>query len=210
MKKVVQVGLVAIATELFLLSNLNVYAEDTLSEPIDLCGRDISVSGLSNYGYDNGCDIYGNSDLDRETVSEIPRRTRAEEVEQSIREEIEEEIRLGEMELLAQLIEAEAGNQDYEGKRLVADVVLNRIDSGRFENSIESVIFESGQFSCIADGGFDKAAWHISEDSFKASKQEYEAGKGNRLDNTILFFTAGYYNPYCVPMYRHGDHYFGR
>jgi hypothetical protein len=184
-------GLVAIVTELFLLSNLNVYAEDVVNEPIEWATRgSISDDSLSSYSVGSwGC-IYGAGDTNRETVSEIPERTRAEEVEQAIREEIEEEIRLGEMELLAQLIEAEAGNQDYEGKCLVADVVLNRIDSDRFESTIESVIFESGQFSCIADGGFDKAAWHISDDSFKAARQEYEAGKGNRLDNTILFFTA--------------------
>lgn len=37
-----------------------------------------------------------------------------------------------EMAMLAQLVQAEAGNQDLTGKRLVADVVLNRVDSERF------------------------------------------------------------------------------
>ena len=39
-------------------------------------------------------------------------------------EQIQEEIKLGEMELLAQLVEAEAGNQCFEGKCLVVDVCL--------------------------------------------------------------------------------------
>ena len=64
------------------------------------------------------------------------------------------------MELLAQLIHAEAGNQDIDGKRLVADVVLNRVDAG-FENNIEAVIYQSGQFSSITDGNFDKAFEYI-------------------------------------------------
>ena len=66
-----------------------------------------------------------------------------------IQEEIEEEIRLGEMELLAQLIEAEAGNQDYTGKRLVGDVVINRIRSNRFPNTLEEVM-EQDKMDCFA------------------------------------------------------------
>ncbi len=139
----------------------------------------------------------------RNVLNELENLKRAEELE----EEIEEEIRDGEIELLAQLIEAEAGNQDFEGKCLVADVVLNRIKSDRFPDSIEEVIFDEGQFSCISDGGFEKAGWSISEDSFKAAKQEYEGT--SHLDYHILFFTAGFYNPYCIPAYKHGDHYFG-
>jgi len=127
-------------------------------------------------------------------------------VREDTEEQIEEEIRDGEIELLAQLTEAEAGNQDYIGKCLVADVVLNRIKSDRFPDSIEEVIFEEGQFSCISDGGFDKAGWNISEDSFRAARHEYMALE---IDYDILFFTAGGYNKYCIPAYKHGDHYFG-
>lgn len=122
-----------------------------------------------------------------------------------LEEQIAEEIKEGEIELLAQLIEAEAGNQDMKGKRLVADVVLNRVESDRFPNTINEVIFQESQFSCIEDGNFEKSGWKISEDSFEAARFEYE----NRLDSYILFFTAGGYNKYCVPMYKHGAHYFG-
>lgn len=123
-----------------------------------------------------------------------------------IQEEIEEEIRLGEMELLAQLIEAEAGNQDYIGKRLVGDVVINRIKSNRFPNTLEGVIFQEDQFACIKDGGFDRAGYSISEESFEAAKEAYE---GNQINVKVLFFTAGGYNKYCKPMFKHGNHYFG-
>lgn len=121
-------------------------------------------------------------------------------------EQIAEEIIFGDIELLAQLIEAEAGNQDFSGKRLVADVVLNRVDAGWADGTISGVIFEDNQFSCIKDGGFDNAGWYISDESFNAAYMEYF---GERLDSRILYFTAGRYNPYCVPMYKHGAHYFG-
>lgn len=42
--------------------------------------------------------------------------------------EISEEIYYDSLEYLACLVEAEAGNQDELGKRLVVDVVLNRVD----------------------------------------------------------------------------------
>lgn len=87
-------------------------------------------------------------------------------------EQIEEEILLGEMELLAQLVEAEAGNQDFEGKCLVVDVVLNRVESDDFPNTIEEVIFDPGQFSVITNGAFDKAAWNMKESDYAAVSVE--------------------------------------
>ena len=64
-----------------------------------------------------------------------------------------------EMALIAQLVQAEAGNQDLKGKRLVADVVLNRVDSEKFPNTIEEVIFqkEPVQFSVTVSGAFERA-----------------------------------------------------
>lgn len=125
-------------------------------------------------------------------------------LEEDTIEQIEEEVKEGEMELLAQLIEAEAGNQDLIGKILVGDVVMNRCR--KYMKSVEEVIFTPGQFSCIEDGGFDAAAWYISEESFEAARRAYT---GDGIDDEILFFTAGDYNPYCTPLYQYGDHYFG-
>ena len=119
-------------------------------------------------------------------------------------EQIEEEIREGEMEMLAQLIEAEAGNQDLTGKILVGDVVMNRCH--RWSMSVKEVIFMDYQFACVKDGGFDEAGWHISQESFEAAERAYT---GNGMDDEILFFTAGGFNEYCIPGYKYGDHYFG-
>ena len=58
-------------------------------------------------------------------------------------------------ELLCQLVASEAENQPFEGKRAVVAVVLNRVDYGwPFEDSIEEVIFQDGQFTCISDKRF--------------------------------------------------------
>lgn len=41
----------------------------------------------------------------------------------------------------------EAGNQSYYGKKCVASVVMNRVNSKRFPNTIKGVLFQSGQFT---------------------------------------------------------------
>ena len=121
-------------------------------------------------------------------------------------EQIRNEIFYGDMELLAQLIHAEAGNQDLMGKILVADVVLNRVDKG-FNgcDCIEQVIFYDNAFSCIKDGNFDKAAWNITEEDYKAAEM---AMIGARIDSEIVYFSAEGYSKYGTPAYKHGDHYF--
>ena len=58
----------------------------------------------------------------------------------------------GEEYLLACLIQAEAGGEIYEGKLAVANVVLNRVQSSSFANSITDVIYQSGQFSVVNNG----------------------------------------------------------
>ena len=56
--------------------------------------------------------------------------------------------------MLAAIIEWEAGNQSYEGKLAVGRVVVNRVNSPRFANSISGVIYASGQFTPVASGRF--------------------------------------------------------
>ena len=55
-------------------------------------------------------------------------------------EEIAEEEYWDSLELLALCVEAEAGNQALEGKRLVAAVVLNRVEDPDWPDDITAVI----------------------------------------------------------------------
>lgn len=57
-----------------------------------------------------------------------------------------------ELTLLAALIQAEAGNQPYEGQLAVGAVVMNRVRSGAYPNSIQGVISAPGQFGPAATG----------------------------------------------------------
>lgn len=59
--------------------------------------------------------------------------------------------------LLAALIYCEAGNQSYEGMVAVGAVVLNRVASSSFPNTIYDVIYQSGQFTPAYSGALASA-----------------------------------------------------
>ncbi|RLQ95077.1 spore cortex-lytic enzyme [Falsibacillus albus] len=56
------------------------------------------------------------------------------------------------IQLLANAVYGESRGEPYEGQVAVAAVILNRIDSPEFPNTISGVIFEPGAFTAVADG----------------------------------------------------------
>ena len=110
-----------------------------------------------------------------------------------------------ELELLALVVEAEAGNQDLTGKRLVVDVVLNRVESPLFPDTITEVLTQPGQFITLYNGGVDRARQRMQEDDYTAVAMEVT---GERLDYNIYYFNNESYNPSGKPLYQYGDHYF--
>jgi len=63
-----------------------------------------------------------------------------------------------EKDLLARLVRAEAEAEPYSGKVAVASVVLNRVASPDFPNTVTAVINQSGQFTPVSNGEIKKAA----------------------------------------------------
>lgn len=59
--------------------------------------------------------------------------------------------------LLAALIYCEAGNQSYDGMVAVGAVVMNRVYSASFPNTVSDVIYQSGQFTPAYSGSLDSA-----------------------------------------------------
>ncbi|MFS0824035.1 cell wall hydrolase [Bacillus sp. 1P02SD] len=93
-----------------------------------------------------------------------------------------------EKELLARLVHAEAKGEPYAGKVAVATVVLNRVDSSEFPNSIKDVIYEKASggsyaFSPVADGSINQPA---DEESKRAVDEALTfRGQGN---GSLFFF----------------------
>ena len=80
------------------------------------------------------------------------------------------------LELLAALIYCEAGNQPYEGQVAVGAVVMNRIASGAFPNSIREVIYQSGQFTPAYSGALASALANGSGAGYVGAASDALAG----------------------------------
>ena len=73
----------------------------------------------------------------------------------------------GDVDLLARLISAEARGEPYAGQVAVGAVVLNRVESPAFPNTMSGVIYQSGAFTCLQDGQF----WGtVADSAYKAAR----------------------------------------
>jgi len=87
--------------------------------------------------------------------------------------------------LLAKIIHAEARGEPFIGKIAVGAVVINRVKSKDFPNTISEVIYQPLAFTAISDGQFKL------EPDLEATKAALSAIKGLDPSNGALF----YYNP---------------
>lgn len=109
------------------------------------------------------------------------------------------------LELLAVCVEAEAGNQSLEGKRLVVDVILNRVDSAGWPDTVKEVIEQPVQFASYWDGGMERVV-EPSEETYEAIQMEIET----RSYPGIYYFTAEGYGEFGTPWRQVEDHYFSK
>ena len=91
---------------------------------------------------------------------------------------------------LLRIVEAEAGSEDIKGRVLVANVIMNRVKSGSFPNSISGVIYQSGQFTPASSG---KLARVLSSGNISSSCYQAAAEALSGADNTggAKYFHAG-------------------
>ena len=90
-------------------------------------------------------------------------------------------------ELLAAIIYCEAGNQSHTGKVAVGNVVMNRVNSSKFPNSISSVVYQRGQFSPAGSGWLNRVLRRgtIPADCYAAAD---EALAGSKPVGGSVFF----------------------
>ncbi len=87
--------------------------------------------------------------------------------------------------LLAKVIAAEARGESYTGQVAVGAVVLNRVDSASFPDTIAGVVYQKGAFSAVTDSN-----WSVSPDS-TSKKAAQDAINGWDPSGGALY----YYNP---------------
>lgn len=109
-------------------------------------------------------------------------------VEQNLAYDLTDE----ELEVLLRIVEAEAGSEDEDGRLLVANVVLNRMESDKFPSTVTDVVFqrENGvtQFSPVSSGRYYKVK--ISEETIAAVSR---ALKGEDISQGALYFASRKY-----------------
>lgn len=118
--------------------------------------------------------------------------------------------------ILLRIVEAEAGGEDEEGKLLVANVVLNRVNSEAFPGSVKEVVLQRtggvSQFSPVASGRIWRVT--VSEETIAAVQRALE---GEDLSQGALYFAARkradsssmrWFDEHLTFLFRHGGHEF--
>ena len=79
--------------------------------------------------------------------------------------------------LLSRIIHAEARGEPYEGQVAVGAVVLNRVKSSSFPNTVSGVIYQSGAFDAVSDGQInmtpDKTSISAAKDALNGWDPSY-------------------------------------
>ena len=97
-----------------------------------------------------------------------------------------------ELEILARICKGEAGVTSYEGKVAVCAVVLNRVRSSRFPDTIRGVAHQPFQFSCYNSNVRDRLYWGPSPQACWDAARDALSGRDPSLGATY------YFNPYLV------------
>lgn len=115
-------------------------------------------------------------------------------------------------EILCRIVEAESGTEDVEGRMLVANVVLNRVESGRFPNTVKDVVFQKCQFSPVASGRYFRV--NVSDQTREAVERVLS---GEDYSQGALFFvnrhaanpvSMSWFDTRCTFLFTHGRHEF--
>lgn len=153
----------------------------------------IDFEGANGYINEEYVDIHFHIDYG-ETIEAIEAR---EQAEQEAREQANRYQNYGQyaaaasdVELLGALIQCEAGNQSYEGKLAVGAVVMNRVRSSAYPNTIYSVIYASGQFTPAGSGLVDRRLQNGVSESCLQAAQEAINGVSN-VGSATHFRRAG-------------------
>ena len=116
--------------------------------------------------------------------------------------------------VLLRIVQAEAGNCDIEGRVMVANVILNRVESGSFPNTITKVVYQKHQFSPVSNGSIKRCK--VTTETVEAVER---ALAGEDLTDGALYFmnrrasskkNANWFDRHLEFLFKHGNHEFFR
>ena len=114
--------------------------------------------------------------------------------------------------VLLRIVQAEAGVCDEKGKILVANVVLNRVKSQEFPDSVRSVVYEPSQFSPVSDGSINSVK--VTAETIECVDRALD---GEDYSNGALYFmnrrgsrsrAVSWFDSHLTYLFRHQNHEF--
>lgn len=92
----------------------------------------------------------------------------------------------GDSELLARVVRAEAEAEPYTGQVAVAAVILNRIESSKFPNTLAGVIYQPRAFESVSNGAVNRPPTESTRKAARAALGGWDPSGG-----AIFFFNPG-------------------
>ena len=114
--------------------------------------------------------------------------------------------------VLLRIVQAEAGGCDMKGKILVANVILNRVESDEFPDTITDVVYEKRQFSPVSNGSINRCK--VEQETVEAVDR---ALAGEDYSEGALFFmnrrassgsNVHWFDTHLDYLFQHGGHEF--
>lgn len=113
--------------------------------------------------------------------------------------------------VLLKIVEAEAGICDDKGKILVADVIINRVLSDQFPDSVKSVVFEPSQFQPVSNGSIHSV--RVSEDTVRCvdralAGEDYSQGALYFMNRKVSGSASSWFDRHLSYLFSHDGHEF--
>lgn len=115
--------------------------------------------------------------------------------------------------VLLRIVQAEAGICDEKGKILVANVIINRVLSDEFPDSVKAVVYEPSQFQPVSNGAINSA--RVTAETIECVNRALE---GEDYSNGALYFmnrkgsgsAASWFDRHLNYLFSHDGHEFFR
>lgn len=184
------------------------------------CLKGVQANKLAStpaFNVADGAADYSESRMDR--FSGMPKRAASGQrvVDYTVMEkEYKYDLSQADYEALLKIVQAEAGSEDEAGRMLVAGVVMNRVNSSRFPDTVTEVVMqkENGvyQFSPVGNGSYQKVK--VTQTTINAVERVL---KGEDITQGALYFAARksadpgkmrWFDSALVKLFEHGGHEF--
>ncbi|MBB2184452.1 cell wall hydrolase [Lachnospiraceae bacterium MD1] len=108
----------------------------------------------------------------KEETEEVTEEDKEDKKDKEKEEKSSDNYTKADLRLLSALIYCEAQGESYNGKLAVGIVVMNRVRSGAFPDTVKGVIYQKYQFSPVRSGALDRALAQYDKGNFTSSSEK--------------------------------------